>query len=307
MTPPDVFRSESYKMGQGPPYSFLRSNLKKPPPPPSAANHSLAGQVALVTGANAGLGLACCDQLLALGLPKLILAARSPPKGEAAAARLRQRHPAADVQVWQVDMLSHASVQAFAARCAALPRLDLAVLNAGLMKQRFDVGPEGCEESFQVNYLSTALLATLLLPTLGRGRSAAGRPGRLTIVSSAAALGAAYPHRGERPYLATFSDAARWDPVEHYPASKGLIHFWLVKVVQSVRPDDVIVNLVDPGLVRGTSLHDGTSRIIQVAFGIIKAALGRTLEVGAGTFIDAAVVKGPESHGCFVKDWNIAS
>ena len=304
MTSSNVFRSQSYKMGQGPPYKFLQSNLTKPVIPPKGI--SLAGQIAIVTGGNVGLGFACCDWLLSLGLFKLIIAVRTPSKGDAAATKLRKKYPNTNIEVWQVDMLSYASIQSFAARCATLTRLDLAILNAGLMKQQFDIGPEGHEESFQVNYLSTALLAMLLLPTL-KSKSLPEKPGRLTIVSSAAAIGAKYHHRNERPYLPTFSNKALWDPIENYSATKGIIHFWLVKIVEIVKADDVVINLVDPGLVKGTSLHQGTNHFVQAVFGVVKVALGRSLEVGSSTFVDAAIVKGPESHGCFVQDWNIAS
>jgi len=37
----------------------------------------------------------------------------------------------------------------------------------------------------------------------------------------------------------------------------------------------------------------------------VKAVIGRTTEVGSTTYIDAAVVKGKESHGCYIMDWQL--
>lgn len=112
----------------------------------------LSSKVAIVTGANVGLGFESAKQLLALKLSHLILAVRSVEKGEAAAARLRQEYPKAKVEVWKLDMCSYTSVQAFAARVDRdLTRLDIALLNAGLIKPTFEVVKEtGHEESMQV-------------------------------------------------------------------------------------------------------------------------------------------------------------
>lgn len=112
----------------------------------------LSSQVAIVTGANAGLGFESCKQLLALKLSHLILAVRSLDKGEKAADQLRQWYPQAKIQVWQLDMCSYTSIQAFAKRVETdLTRLDIALLNAGLVKPEFTVVKvTGHEETLQV-------------------------------------------------------------------------------------------------------------------------------------------------------------
>jgi len=100
---------------------------------------SLTSQVAIITGANAGLGFESAKQLLALNLSHLILAVRSPEKGEQAATKLRQHAPKAEIEVWKLDMSSYASIQAFAKRVGDdLVRLDIALLNAGLVTPSFN-------------------------------------------------------------------------------------------------------------------------------------------------------------------------
>lgn len=112
----------------------------------------LATQVAIITGANAGLGFESAKQLLALNISLLILAVRSVDKGERAALELRRQWPAARIDVWQLDMCSYDSIQAFAKRVDDdLPRLDIALLNAGLVTPEFrKVKETGHEESMQV-------------------------------------------------------------------------------------------------------------------------------------------------------------
>lgn len=112
----------------------------------------LSSKVAIITGANAGLGFESAKQLLNLNLSHLILAVRTVSKGEVAARQLRTLAPKATVQVWQLDMCSYASIQAFAERVEReLTRLDIALLNAGLVKPSFELVSEtNHEESMQV-------------------------------------------------------------------------------------------------------------------------------------------------------------
>ncbi|KAK4099581.1 NAD(P)-binding protein [Parathielavia hyrcaniae] len=291
----------------GAPFRFLHSQFTKPVHPP--ADLSLAGQTCILTGGNIGLGLACAEWLVELQLARLILAVRTPAKGEAAAKQLRSKGGCvARIEVWQVDMASYQSVETFAARCAGpeLRRIDFVILNAGLSSMEYRRTPEGHEEVFQVNYLSTVLLAHLLLPTL-REKAPAGRPGRLTIVNSGTALAAKLPRRHETPFLPTFDDKSRWAPMDQYPASKALAHFWILKLAQRVRREHVVVNLVDPGAVKDTGLIRDVKGVLSWAVKAVQWMVARTLRDGASAYLDAAVVKGPETHGCFLHDWKIHS
>lgn len=285
-------------------WSYLSSQFAKAKYPPKGT--SLAGQTIIITGANTGIGFACANSLLELDLTHLIIAVRTVSKGEAAAAKLKQGHPNAKIEVWQLDMLSYKSVQAFSAKCQTLDRIDAAILNAGTVEQQFKMGPEGHEIMYQVNYLSTSLLAYLLLPTL-KQKAPAGKPGRLTCVNSGTGLMAKLPYMSERPFLPTFDDKNKFSSTEAYPASKALGHFWIFKLAEYVRAEDVIVNIVDPGLVKGTDLHRNTNCIVKGLFAVGKAVTGRSMEAGASCLIDAAIIKGKETHGSYVMDWDVFS
>ncbi|CAK7264713.1 hypothetical protein SEPCBS119000_001134 [Sporothrix epigloea] len=285
--------------------------LHYPKWPPRSTD--LSGQTAIITGASAGLGLEAGRQMLGFGLSRLIVAVRSPAKGEDAAAGLRKAHPKARIDVWELEMESYKSVQAFAARAdRELPRIDTVILNAGIIGDTFQTSPEtGHERVIQVNYLSTFLLAILLLPVLKtKGRSSGGTTPHLTIVNSGVSLGSTHPWEDTRPLLPAFDSTAKmeWDSTERYQSSKLLGQLLFIKLFTFVSPDDVIFNMVDPGYIRNTSLQrEVTERgyIVSLLLWLSKAIAGRRLTVGGSTYLDAAVVRGKESHGCFIMDWEV--
>lgn len=283
---------------------FYNQFLAKPEWPSQSTN--LSDKVAIITGGNAGLGLEAANQLLSFRLSRLILAVRSSKKGEAAAQQLLSQYPKARVDVWSLDMSSYDSIQAFARRVETdLIRLDMVVLNAGVRKLSFSTDPStGHEETVQINYLSTVLLSILLLPSL-KSKSPSGSAGRLTIVNAALSLAAKFPNRDEVPLLRSFDDPKYFDAIDRYNSSKVLSHMFLWKLVDYVSADDVIVNLPDPGFVKGTDLTRDATGGQKVAAAFFGAMTGRTKRDGASTYLDALLNKGKESHGCFVMSWQI--
>jgi NAD(P)-dependent dehydrogenase (short-subunit alcohol dehydrogenase family) len=271
-----------------------------------SSDTDLSGKVAIVTGANTGLGLECARQLLSYKLSQLIVAVRSLRKGEDAAADLRKQHPDADIEVWLLDMSSYDSIQAFASQVKAkLPRLDIAILNAGLSNSTFRLASTGHEETMQVNYLSTMLLSILLLPLL-KIKSPAGTPGRLTIVTSMLSLTAKFAQKSEIPLLKAFDDEKTFDGVDIYPTSKYLGQLFLWKLTDLVSANDVVINYVEPGFVKGTSLQREAPAPIKFLLYLLKVTTGRSMKLGATTYLDAAITKGKESHGCLLMNWGIA-
>ncbi|CAG9951067.1 unnamed protein product [Clonostachys rosea f. rosea IK726] len=298
--------SKSMEMGYQPKSGGLklpfRTKIRRAP-----AGTDLTGKVAIITGGNTGLGLHCARHLLSLKLFHLILAVRSPKKGEAAAAGLRADYPAATVEVWTLEMTSYSSIQDFCKRAETdLKRLDFTILNAGAVKVDFGICSTGHEEVIQINYLSTFLLAILMLP-ICKDKAPSGCPGRLTIVSSGTALMAKFLNRDKRPLLASFDDTTiqPWDSIERYFSSKMLGHLFFVRLIDNLNADDVIVNLVEPGMCKGSELHREVPGVAGVFLNTYKAIAGRNPADGAWTYVDAAVIKGKESHGCFLLDWEI--
>jgi len=131
---------------------------------------SQAGRLAVVTGANTGLGYETALELAGAGA-EVVVAARSPDKGAAAVARILAAHPGAKVRLELLDLARLADVAAFAERIAGgHDKLDLLINNAGvMMPPRRQVTTDGFELQFGVNYLAHYALTARLLPLLRRG------------------------------------------------------------------------------------------------------------------------------------------
>ena len=267
------------------------------------------GKCAIVTGSNTGLGFESARQLLSLGLSHLVMGVRSLERGNAAATKLRAANSSADIEVWQLDMESYESIQAFVRKCQdKLQRIDIVILNAGLAATKFAIIPAtGHEETLQVNHLSTVLLTILLLPVL-KSKAKGQNPPRLTLVSSVTSHLCKFPNRSIRPILPSFDDTAvtPWDASERYGVSKLLCQLFVVKLAEHVNPEDVIVNMVDPGLTKGTSLSRYATGPTAVAAKIFFSVAGRPVDRGAATYVDAALGHGKETHGCFLMNCKIA-
>src|SRR5580704_11530217 len=144
---------------------------------------SQRGKLAVVTGANSGIGWNTALELARAGA-EVILTARTKAKGQDAVDRIRRQLPQAKVRFELLDLASLRSVRAFAAKINnSEAKLDLLVNNAGVMRipQR-QVTEDGCEMQFGTNYFGPFALTVLLLPALQRAPSP-----RVTTVSSGAA------------------------------------------------------------------------------------------------------------------------
>lgn len=127
----------------------------------------LTGRLYIVTGANSGLGYEVVKGLAAKGA-EVVLAVRSPAKGEDAAARVSRGKPTGMLRIEALDLASLASVQAFADRLLAQGRpIDGLVNNAGVMGlTRRETTVDGFERQFATNYLGHFALTGRLLPLL---------------------------------------------------------------------------------------------------------------------------------------------
>ncbi len=125
-----------------------------------------SGRLAVVTGANSGLGLVTARELARKGA-HVVLAVRTPAKGEAAAQQIRSAAPGASLEVRELDLGALASVRAFAAALTAEhPTLDLLVNNAGIMMTPAGKTADGHELQFGTNHLGHFALTGLLLEAL---------------------------------------------------------------------------------------------------------------------------------------------
>lgn len=123
-------------------------------------------RVAIVTGANTGLGFETAASLAKEGF-RVILACRNMAKANAARQKIQQQVPSAVTEVMEIDLSSLRSVRSFANSFVAKhQRLDLLINNAGVMTPPYSKTEDGFELQFGANYLGHFLLTGLLLETL---------------------------------------------------------------------------------------------------------------------------------------------
>jgi NAD(P)-dependent dehydrogenase (short-subunit alcohol dehydrogenase family) len=118
----------------------------------------------VISGGNSGIGLEAGRQLVAKG-HRVVLLGRDPAKGQAALELLKVGPGAADFHA--VDLSTHAGVNVAADKVlAAHPKLDGALLGAGVLTMQDKRTSDDLHQVFAVNYLSRYHLGQRLLPAL---------------------------------------------------------------------------------------------------------------------------------------------
>ena len=146
----------------------------------------LSGREAIVTGANTGIGFETAKGLAQKGA-HVTLACRNPEKGQAALKRIQSELGEAAASLEQLDLADLKNVEAFARRYTeGHSRLDLLILNAGVMVPPESETAQGFELQFGVNHLGHFALTGALLPLVK-----ATQDSRVVVLSSTAAAGGA--------------------------------------------------------------------------------------------------------------------
>ena len=225
----------------------------------------MTGATAVVTGANAGVGLETAAGLVALG-SRVVLTARHEARGAEAADRIRSRGGPGTVEVAPLDLASFASIRRFAREVGpGLGRLKVLVNNAGLVQLDHTVTEDGFETTFGVNHLGHFLLTTLLLDQL---RS--NGPARVVVVASMA-------HRSARSGL-DFDDlqAERgYSPIGAYNRSKLANIYFTRELARRLAGSGVTANSLHPGFVASRLGRDGDGGLL----GDIAMTLGRPFAI----------------------------
>ncbi|WP_336216304.1 oxidoreductase [Nonomuraea sp. LPB2021202275-12-8] len=240
------------------------------------------GRLAVVTGANSGIGYVTARELARHGA-HVVLACRDPGRGQAALARMRDEAPGARLELRRLDLASLAAIREFAAAWDH-DRLDLLVNNAGLAMVPFARTMDGFESQFGVNHLGTFALTGLLLPQL----LAAPDP-RVVTVSSEGQRFARFDLdnlNAERRYLTLFA----------YVQSKRANLYFATELQR--RADAAGLSLrsmaVAPGLTRTNVLTGGANsergRLYATLARLLVRAAFRPTPEGARTSLYAATV-----------------
>ncbi|NYE95122.1 NAD(P)-dependent dehydrogenase (short-subunit alcohol dehydrogenase family) [Psychromicrobium silvestre] len=125
------------------------------------------GKLIVVTGSNSGTGKEAAKRLAVAGA-KVIMAVRTPEKGEAAKQEILSAHPNAQLEIRRVDLADLSSIKEFAdGLLAEGTPLDVLVNNAGVMTPPTrNATADGFELQFGSNFLGPFALTNRLLPLL---------------------------------------------------------------------------------------------------------------------------------------------
>lgn len=123
-------------------------------------------KIAIVTGANTGLGLATGRGLAEAGYT-VILACRSEAKARSAMDEIRRMVPTASLDFIALDLIDRDSIRQFSATFSSrYDHLNLLVNNAGVMGPEYTITANGLELQFDANHIGHFYLTSLLIPML---------------------------------------------------------------------------------------------------------------------------------------------
>ena len=203
-------------------------------------------RIALVTGANKGIGLEIARQLAETGVT-VIIGSRDAGRGEATVANLSAQGLATTSV--QLDVTDQASIAAAAAAIeASHGRLDILVNNAGIFDFT-DAAPSSASipavrKALETNFIGALAVSQTMLPLLRS--SAAGR-----IVNLSSSLGSLSVNSDpSSPYFA--------QRYIGYNASKAALNMLTIQLAEELRDTGIVVNSVSPGFVKTTSRATGS-------------------------------------------------
>ncbi len=233
--------------------------------------HPYQGKVALVTGANRGLGRETTRQLAELGMT-VFAAARDEERGKRTVDELRSR--GLDVRFLQLDVTSEISVQSASDFIGeTFGHLDVLINNAGIIVEEerpsmerppTEIKPSTItaghvRETYEVNVMGVVAVTRAMLPWLRRSSSA-------RIVNISSALGSMTLRADPEHIVAKVGMLA-------YDSSKSALNAITLHYANELRGTGILVNSADPGFVATDlnnhtgylTVEDGAAMIIRLA------------------------------------------
>jgi NAD(P)-dependent dehydrogenase (short-subunit alcohol dehydrogenase family) len=254
------------------------------------------GRLAVVTGANSGTGKEATRRLSAAGA-RVVMAVRTPAKGEQARAEIVAQHPNAQLEVRRIDLADLVSVRAFAdGLIADGTPIDLLVNNAGVMAPpRRMTTADGFELQFGSNFLGPFALTVGLLPLV----LAAEAPRVVTMSSGAANYG--------RIRFDDLQRERRYSPNLAYAQSKlaDLMLAQQLAAIAAQRDWNLMSTAAHPGYTRtnlqtaGASLGRGRPSRLHSLMSRIDFLPSQDVEQGAEPLLYAATSPAAVSGGYY--------
>ncbi|MBA2765188.1 MAG: SDR family oxidoreductase [Thermoleophilaceae bacterium] len=248
------------------------------------------GRLAIVTGANSGLGLFTALELARRGA-EVVVACRSVEKGATAAAEIRKTAAGPEPVVAALDLASLESVRAFAAGFAGR-RVDLLVNNAGVMMTPRQVTRDGFELQFGTNHLGHFALTGRLLDSLRQSDSP-----RIVTVSST-------EHRGGKLDFDDLALERSYNPRGAYQRSKLANALFAVELDRRLRAahSPIVSAFAHPGYSDTNLQSTGPTGLMKTMLAVSNKLLAQSAERGALPTLYAATAPGIEGGGYYGPD-----
>jgi retinol dehydrogenase-14 len=201
-------------------------------------SNELNGKVAMVTGANSGMGREISLGLARLGAT-LVMVSRDRQRGESARADVQHETDNGAVELLVADLSSQRSVRQLVKDFeAGHDRLDVLVNNAGITSATRTETVDGVETVFATNHLGPFLLTNLLLPVLK-----ASAPARIVTVSSGAqAMG--------KLDFDDLQSVHGYGEIRAYNTSKLANVLFTYELARRIQGTGVTANAVEPGFIK---------------------------------------------------------
>jgi len=249
-----------------------------------------AGKVAIVTGANSGLGYVTALELARHGA-EVVMACRSAEKGEATAARIEEVASGPKPRVLQLDLGNLDSVGRFADSFSGV-RVDVLVNNAGVMMTPQRTTADGFELQLGTNHLGHFALTGLLLDALQRSDA-----GRIVTLSS-------NEHKGGRIDFDDLQQERDYSPRGAYQRSKLANAVFAIELDRRLRAagSTTISAFAHPGYSATNLQSSGPTGVAKVAMAITNRLVAQRPERGALPTLYAATAPGVEGGDYYGPD-----
>jgi len=258
---------------------------------------NLAGRVAVVTGANSGIGLETARVLVLAGA-RVILTARDEKKGAEAVKAindsLKDKKDIGTTKVMVLDLADFDSIRAFATAFLAEEKaLHLLVNNAGIIPGTLQKTKQGFEMQWGTNHLGPCLLTHLLLDLLKKSA-----PSRILFVSSLMHKSGVIPK--EKNF---WSEVKAYDMNSIYNSTKLANVLYAAELDRRLEEEAkkagaaarVTVHSLNPGLIPGTGLAREMGSFFKAMIKMVPVK--KTIPQGAATTLYCCVAPPLESKG----------
>lgn len=210
----------------------------------------LNNKLAIVTGANSGMGMATVEALSDEGA-KVIMLCRNEKRGMEAFNKLMEKKDRR-IELMLCDLGDYSSIRSFASQVKEkYKRIDILVNNAGFISLDRQETKEGLERQFGINHIGHFLLTTELLDLMGEGS-------RIVVVASGA-------HKAGKIHFDDINFKRGYNVVRAYSQSKLANVLFAKELSKRLKDRGITVNCCHPGAVAtnmGVSRETGFGKTI---------------------------------------------